>query len=216
MLTILAYFHVPWRCFSSTMSHVRWNVFHVRLKSFQLIIIMIIMTIIIIIIFIIGHKGANYAPTTHEEMMCVQSILGFNAEANKRTGTASKQVIMLKIWTSWKDNEIIHNWFCTVNTCLRVRARAAISGRLLQPEARRFSYILCRHMRVYPCPCPTWLFSATLSAKRGTSWLWNATNGSEALRWESMHWLQRIVPITLACTPSCALTSLSQCIHPPK
>lgn len=60
------------------------------------------MTIIIIITFIIGHKGANYAPTTHEEMMSVQSILGFNTEANKHTGTASKQVIMLKIWTSEK------------------------------------------------------------------------------------------------------------------
>lgn len=176
--------------------------------------IIVTINIIIIIIFIIQHTGANYAQTTHKELIYELEYFRLQHRGQQthvhrqQTGHHGKSKSLRK------DSEIIINWLCTVNTCLCACALpfSAVCCSL-RPVVSPTS---CADTCVYPCSCPTWLFRATLSAKRGTSWLWNATNGSEALRWESMHWFQRIVPITWACTPSCALTSLSQFTYPPK
>lgn len=60
-------------------------------------------------------------------------------------------------------------------------------------------YLFVHERTVGPCLCPTWPSSTILSLNRGTSWLWNATGGSEALRWESMH--RFLVIISVAHTP---------------
>ena len=67
----------------------------------------------------------------------------------------------------------------------------------------------CAHTRVSvcPCSCPTWRFQRD-SFRRAEEPhdLGMLTNGSEALRWESMHWFPEIIPMTLACAHASAVT----------
>lgn len=104
-------------------------------------------------------------------------------------------------------NEIIQYWFSTVHVCVRVQCSTPQNCSITARGSSSLHPVLM-HVCVCPCSCPTWRFSVILSAKRGTSWLRNATNGSEALRWETMHWFPEIIPITFACTHSSAVTSL--------
>ncbi len=115
-------------------------------------------------------------------------------------------------------NEIIQYWFSTAHVCVRVQCSTpqncsitAGGSSFLHPVLMHvcvYSMCACVCVCVRPCSCPTCRFSVILSVKRGTSWLRNATNGSEALRWETMHWFPEIIPITWACTHSSAVTSL--------